>query len=103
MKTCRLCRDIEHLAKDCPKTRRQQDFSQCGAQSQGKPQGQSGSPPSSQSDTKNGASHTTQEELMDTQSSNASVRNEINITEPDPDVLKSRMDDVFGGSVSTDP
>ena len=40
---------------------------------------------------------------MDTQSSNASARNEINITGPDSDVLKSRMDDVFGGSVSTDP
>ena len=40
---------------------------------------------------------------MDAQSTNASARNEINITEPDPDVLKSRMDDVFRGSVSTNP
>ena len=40
---------------------------------------------------------------MDTQSTNASARNEINITESDPDVLKSRIDDAFGGSVSTDP
>ena len=35
-----------------------------------------------------------QEELMDTPSNNASARNEINITESDPDVLKSCMDDV---------
>ena len=52
MKRRILYGDIEHLAKDCPKARRQQDFSQSGAQSQGEPQGQPGSPPSSQSDTK---------------------------------------------------
>ena len=68
MKTCRLCGDIEHLAKDCLKARRQQDFSQSEAQSP-----------------------------------NASARIEINITEPDPDVLKSRLNDVFRGSVSNDP
>ena len=131
MKTCRLCVDIKHRAKDCPKARRQPNFYQSGAQSQGKLQGQPGSPPSSQSNTKmellillrknsgtrrthitqeelmdtqsSNASDITQEELMDTQSSNASARNEINIKEPDPDVPKSRMDDVFGGSASTDP
>ena len=81
---------------------RQQDFYQTGAQSQGEPQGQPGSPSSIQSD-KNRASHITQKELMDTQSTNASARNEFNITEPDPDILKSCMDDVFGGSVPTDP
>ena len=68
MKTCRLCGDIEQLAKDCLKARRQQDFFHSEAQSP-----------------------------------NASARNEINITEPDPDVLKSRLNDVFGGSVSKDP
>ena len=47
MKTCRLCGDIEYLAKDCPKARRQQDFYQSRAQSQREPQGQPGSPPSS--------------------------------------------------------
>ena len=46
--------------------------------------------------------HITQDEVMDTQSPSDSVQKEIiDITEPDPEVLKSRLDDVFG-SVSTD-
>ena len=39
---------------------------------------------------------------MDTQSTDASVQNEIRITEPDPEVLSTPMDDVIG-SVPTDP
>ena len=46
--------------------------------------------------------HITQEEIMDTKSPSDSVQKEvINITEPDPELLKSHLDDVFG-SVSTD-
>ena len=80
-KTCRLCSAIDNLAKDCPKARKQQDLNQSGPQPQGEPQGQPGSPPLSQNDTRSGASHVTHEVLMDTQTTNASVRNEMNLIE----------------------
>ena len=101
-KTCRVCGDFDHLAKDSPKARRQQDPKQPGAKPQGEHQDQPSSPPS-HSNTEDKPSRVTQEETMDTQNTNVSVRNEINITEPDPEVLKSCLDDVFVGSVSTDP
>ena len=40
---------------------------------------------------------------MDTQNTNDSVQEKLNITEPDPELPKSRLDDVFGGPVSPDP
>ena len=40
---------------------------------------------------------------MDTQNTDDSVQENLNITEPDPELLKSRLDDVFGGPVSPDP
>ena len=40
---------------------------------------------------------------MDTENTNDSVQENLNITEPDPELLKSRLDDVFCGPVSPDP
>ena len=36
---------------------------------------------------------------MDTQNTNDSVQENLNITEPGPELLKCRLDDVFGGQV----
>ena len=90
------------MAKDCPKARRRPDPMGLGAKPQAEHQDQPSSPPS-HSNTESKPSQVTQEEITDTQNTNVSVRNEINITEPDPEVLTSRLDDVFGGSVSKDP
>ena len=40
---------------------------------------------------------------MDTQNTNDSVHENLNITEPDPELLKSCLNNVFGGPVSPDP
>ena len=40
---------------------------------------------------------------MNTQNTNDSVQENLNITEPDPELLKSRLDDVYGGPVSPYP
>ena len=101
-KTCRVCSGTDHLAKECPKARGQQNPKQPEAQPQGEPQDQSSSSPS-HSNTQSKPSQISQEEIMDTQNTNDSVQENLNITEPDPKLLRSRLDDVFGGPVSPDP
>ena len=51
------------------------------------------------------ASLISQEEIMDTQKTNDSVQENLNITEPEPDpeLQRFRLDDVFAGPVSPDP
>ena len=81
-----------HFAKDYPKNKT-------------KPEDQSNKPaetPAEDQKTKSPESQTSQEEIMDTQSTDASVQNEIRITEPDSEVLSTPMNDVIS-SVSTDP
>ena len=63
-KTCRVCSGTDHLAKECPKARGQQNLKQPEAQPQGDPQDQSSSPPS-HSNAESKPSQISQEEITD--------------------------------------
>ena len=101
-KTCRVCGSTEKSVQKLEVNKTRSNPKQPEAQPQGEPQDQSSSPPS-QSNTESKPSQISQEEIMDTQNTNDSVQENLNITEPDTELLRSRLDDVFGGLVSPDP
>ena len=98
--TCRVCNLAGHFAKDCPRNNKKS-----GDQQQKPPEGQSTEKPGEKSthmpesktipmDTQPSKSAITQAEIMNTPQ-------EFHIPEPDPEILKSLLDGIFG-SISTD-
>ena len=90
-----MCSLAEHFAKDCPRNNKKS-----GDQQQKPPEGQSTEKPEVEAthmpeskttpiDTQPSKSEITQAEIMD-------MPQEYHIPEPDPEILKSLLDEIFG-------
>ena len=103
---CRVCDLTGHFAKDCPASRKpnqpQSDASAKGSQPGNKKSSEK--PPENKDmpiEAQPSKPVITQAEIMDTPCTRESSQEEFHIPEPDPEILQSRLDGIFG-SISTD-
>ena len=105
--TCSICGLIGHFAKDCPKSQKEAGAEKAQPESpESKSKGKFSESKDRPMETQSSISQVTQAEIMDTPCTKEPVQEhldqeELHVTEPDPEVLHSRLDDVIG-SVSMD-